>query len=77
MQPSCSLLPANYSVDSLPNNDPLPDGQTLSTDPQGVEWLGFGWGLNAIANPAQGVSETWWRVFKGYQTSWPETIECI
>ncbi|WP_448574403.1 hypothetical protein [Trichothermofontia sp.] len=80
MQPSRSLLPVAYSVDSLTNSDRLPDWQTPPTDQYGWEWLGFGWGLsaiNTIAHPSQGVSETWWRVFKAHHTGWPETIECI
>ncbi len=80
MQPSPSLSPVDYSVDSLPNSDHLPDWQTPPADQQGLGWLGFGWGLSAIdaiAHPSQGVSETWWRVFKAHQTGWPETIECV
>lgn len=67
-------------MDSLANSSRLPDWQIPSADPQGVEWLGFGWGLNAIdvmMNPALGVSETWWRVFKAYQTSWSATIGLV
>jgi|GEM_PF-5473357 len=75
----------SYSVDSLtadsfaiPKAYRPPSWQISPTDQPSLGWLGgSAWGLNAIdaiADPAQGVSETWWRVFKEHQTHWTATM---
>lgn len=56
---------------AMPSTYRLPPGKTVGIAQRPLDWLEWVWGVSAIeviVNPCQGVSETWWRVFKAQQT---------